>query len=94
MSIPVRQEVIEILELYGETPYECSSAGSWLLVTEKETDEIVSDGRHIPVFVIGMTDGGNARILKDKDSVRYLTPPARQEKDLEDRVRGKTLVAY
>ncbi|MBE6016050.1 MAG: hypothetical protein E7233_00380 [Lachnospiraceae bacterium] len=84
-DIPIRQEVIEILELYGETPYECSSRGSLLIVTDKMIDEIICGGRHVPAFMIGITTGSNARVLEDKDSLRYLTPPSRQEKDIADR---------
>ena len=84
-DIPIRQEVIEILELYGESPYECSSKGCMLIITDKKTDEIICGGRHLPVFMIGITTDGNARVLEDEDSLRYLTPPARQDKDIADR---------
>lgn len=84
-DIPIRQEVIEILELYGETPYECSSRGSMLIVTDKKIDEITCGGRNVPAFTIGMTTDGNARVLEDNGALRYLTPPSRQEKDIADR---------
>ena len=87
-AIPIRQETIEILELYGETPYECSSKGSWLFVTEEEIYEVSSGGKNIPVFMIGETTDGNARVLEDGENIRFLTPPGRQERDIEDRIRG------
>lgn len=77
-AIPIRQEVIEILELFEESPYECSSRGSWLVVTEDE----------IPFTRIGTTAENKARVLEDGDRLRYLTPPERQEKDLADHKRA------
>lgn len=76
-DIPIRQEVIEILELYGETPYECSSRGSLLIVSDRVIGEAAC--------VIGMTTDSNARVLEDNGTLRYLTPPVRQEKDIADR---------
>ncbi len=84
-DIPIRQEVTEILELYGESPYECSSKGSMLIVTDKKIGEITCGSRNVPAFTIGITTDGNARVLEDNDSLRYLTPPSRQEKDIADR---------
>jgi len=37
-AIPVRQEVIEILELFKESPYECSSRGSFVFAADSSFD--------------------------------------------------------
>ncbi|MGI6071813.1 MAG: hypothetical protein ACOX75_02190 [Lachnospiraceae bacterium] len=75
-TIPIRQEVIEVLELFDESPYECSSKGSFLIISGE-----ILEG----VKAIGRTTQAKKRILKDGDSERFLTPPARQNKDIRDR---------
>lgn len=81
-AIPVRQEVIEILELFGESPYECPSDGSILIITDREKKNVTIGGKTFSLTMIGITTSDNARILEDIDSVRFLTPPSRQEKDI------------
>lgn len=93
-KVPLRQEIIEICELYGENPYECSSEGTRLLVWEEEqmpeTGLTANPGeegcsRRNSIAVIGWLTKGKERILSYPEGIRYLTPPARQQKDMEDR---------
>lgn len=76
-AIPLRQEVVEILELFNESPYECPSKGSMILANYKEIPGCTTIGR--------ITEE-KARVVKDVDGIRYLTPPDRQEKDILNRV--------
>lgn len=75
-DIPVPQEVVEILELYDESPYECSSEGAYVLAA----DELIPG-----CTAIGKTTRTKARIINDGEAKRFLTPPARQEKDIQNR---------
>ena len=90
-AIPLRQEVLEILELSDESPYECGSAGSWLIVSDKKIDEVTFAGREIPVTMIGIMTDDSARVLETEDAVRFLTPPRRQKKDIAARKRNNSL---
>lgn len=85
-AIPIRQEVIEILELFGESPYECSSKGSILVFTEKKVSGITISGKKVPAVMIGITTDDAARVIEDGETQRFLTPPARQKKDINDRI--------
>lgn len=79
-EIPIRQETIEICELFGLNPYELLSGGSLLMVTEnggRLKMELESEG--IPASVIGRTNGGNDKIVVNQDETRYLTMPAADE---------------
>ena len=75
-KIPLNQEVVEILELFNESPYEVSSKGSFL---------VFSNGPIENAALIGFTDNTKTRIIIFADHKRYLTPPSRQEKDIIDR---------
>ncbi len=74
-SIPVHQEIIEIMELFGQSPYDTSSAGAVMIAAEE------AEG----ASQIGRTNKGKARVLQFADTKRYLTPPSRQAKDIADR---------
>lgn len=79
-QIPIRQETIEICELFGLNPYELLSGGSLLMVTEnggRLKAELESAG--IPASVIGRTNGGNDKTVTNQDETRYLTMPAADE---------------
>ena len=76
LKIPVRQEVIEILELADESPYEVPSVGCFLVISREEVRNAA---------VIGRTSEEKARVINTEDGVRYLTPPERQDKDIKDR---------
>lgn len=86
-SIPVRQEVIEIMELFGDSPYECSSAGSYAVVSERG---VCSDSQ-ICFTTIGHTTSSRKRIIRSVWGDRYLTPPSRQEKDIADRTGSRCI---
>lgn len=87
-SICIRQEVIEISELYDENPYEAPSKGAWLILWDEEKEDDLPE--HLRDIIknadkIGRITKKNDRILTGAESVRFLTPPARQQKDIRDR---------
>ncbi len=93
-SICIRQEVIEISELYDENPYEAPSRGAWLILWDEEKEDDLSE--HLRDIIkdadkIGRITKKNDRILTGAESIRFLTPPARQEKDIRDRRQNSAI---
>ncbi len=96
-DIYIRQEVIEMLELFAESPYECSSKGCYLTVDDilgkdgKVTYEIAGDLKEeTDLFLyadIGHTCKEKSRVVISQDGERFLTPPERQQSDIADRKR-------
>ncbi|MCF0228531.1 MAG: hypothetical protein HUJ76_02395 [Parasporobacterium sp.] len=84
-DIPVKQEIIEICELFEENPYEAPSECARVILWDE--DNVPDAYRHIidRCTVIGLMTQEKGRILEYEDSVRYLTPPARQAADMADR---------
>ena len=97
-QIPVRQEIIEICELFDENPYEADSAGAYLVIW----DEDLPDDANAVWFHTGDPDGdiytkpypqkqivsigyitcSKDRLIINGDMVRYLTPHDRQMTDI------------
>lgn len=80
-QIPLNQHVVEILELLKENPYEVRSKGSYLV--------IFPEGHSAPegFSEIGEITASKDRVIIRGENRRFLTPPARQAKDIEDRRR-------
>lgn len=83
-SIPVRQETIEVCEIFGLNPYELLSGGAFLMVTgqgEALAAELEEAGIH--AAVIGWITGSNDRIVLHRTSQgikkRYLNRPGADE---------------
>jgi len=89
-AIPVKQEIVELAELFNENPYEMNSEGSLLFfVDEKKCHEIYENCGIIKHekygTLIGYTTDNKDRVIIDGESRRFLTPPARQQKDMANR---------
>ena len=75
-KIPIRQETVEILELFNVNPYYAKSNGAWLLVTQDPVSVTeFCEEAGLPCSLIGRITHGPARIIKNGDSVRYLDRP-------------------
>lgn len=75
-KIPIRQETVEICEVYDINPYMMMSSGSMLIGTQKGNllvDMLESAGIH--AAVIGYVIEGADRIVRNGDEKRYLEPP-------------------
>lgn len=75
-KIPVRQETIEICEVFGENPYELSSGGCLIMTAEHGNalvEALLREG--IPAVVIGRTTHGNDRVLYNEGRKSYLNKP-------------------
>lgn len=89
-NVPILQEVVEICECFDQDPYEIASKGAFLVAGENLAEKDIEG-----LTVIGRTTETKDRILllgwdekKNERYRRFLTPPARQEKDIKNR-RGK-----
>ncbi len=79
-KIPVRQETIEICEVFGENPYELLSGGC-LIMTAGDGNALVMalEREEIPAVVIGRTTSGNDRVLYNQGHKRYLNKPKAEQ---------------
>ena len=78
-SIPLRQESIELCNMFDLNPYRLKSDGCMVLTSPcgARTAEIISraaDGK-IPCVIAGYTLKGKEKLLINKDEVQYLTKP-------------------
>lgn len=75
-EIPVRQEIIELCEMYDINPYELESDGCLLMTFRPECGMInLLQESGIPVCVIGTMQEHNDKIIHNLDEVRYLDMP-------------------
>lgn len=79
-AIPIKQETIEVCEVFGLNPYELTSGGSMLITVPNGYDlvrELKNAG--ISAAVIGKVTEGNDRLLINEDEKRFLEPPKSDE---------------
>ena len=77
-NIPIRQETIEICEVFGMNPYRLPSGGSLLIVSNAGyavRRELYLAG--ISCSSIGCLSEGNDRVVLYKDRRSFLVPPER-----------------
>lgn len=75
-KIPIRQETIEVCELFDVNPYYLISSGSMLIGTDHGSqlvDELVKAGIH--AAVVGRATEGNDRVIVNGEERRFLEPP-------------------
>jgi len=89
-QIPIRQEIVEICELFDENPYEVSSEGAMLFVIPDDASCIEG------LTIIGETTDKKERVIImgfDEEThgivKRFLTPLSRQQKDIANHKREK-----
>lgn len=85
-KIPVKQETIEVCEVFGLNPYELLSGGALLMVTEN--GEVLAEKlaeAEISAAVIGRLTDDNDRVIvthgEEGDELRYLDRPRTDEID-------------
>ncbi len=79
-KIPIKQETVEICEVFNINPYMLISSGSLLigcLHGNQLVEELNKNG--IPAAVIGRAAKGNSRIIVNGSETRYLGPAASDE---------------
>lgn len=75
-KIPIKQETIEISEIYDMNPYMLMSSGCMLISTDKGNALVEAlEKEGISSAIIGKVIEGNDRIIINDDERRYLEPP-------------------
>lgn len=79
-KIPIRQETIEVCELFDLNPYKMQADGS-ILIGIRAGEALVQKLRKegFMAQIIGQTNGGNDRLLYSGGSARYLERPSKDE---------------
>ena len=79
-KISVKQEIIEVCEIFDVSPYAMMSSGCLLMTSERGCDIVkILNNNGIEAVIIGKTTAGNDKIIKNDDEIRYLDPPQRDE---------------
>ncbi len=79
-KIPIRQETVEICEIFDINPYRLLSGGSMLIaVADGEGLAGLLEENDIPAVVIGRFTDSNDRIIINGDEVTYLDSPKQEE---------------
>lgn len=79
-KIALKQETVEICEFYQLNPYLITSAGSFLIVTDRGEESVeLLKKCGVDVTRIGIVKDQNARELTGGEEVRYLDRPAADE---------------
>ena len=79
-KIPIRQETIEVCEVFGINPYQMMSSGSMLIGCAKGNllvDRLKEAG--IPAAVIGRATDSNDRVITNGEETRFLEPAGSDE---------------
>lgn len=76
----IRQETVEVCEYYHLNPYQMTSGGSILMITE-HGERLVHNLREggARASVLGVTTAGNARVITSGEERRFLDRPAPDE---------------
>ncbi len=79
-KIPVRQETIEVCELFHINPYQLTSAGCFLLAAadgEAAAERLAR--QQVEACVIGRFRGDNDKVIRNGEDVRFLDRPGPDE---------------
>lgn len=78
--IALKQETVEISEFYRLNPYQMTSAGSFLILTER-ADEVLAVLEDAGAHAVRLGTAGkqNARVIRNGEETRYLDRPAPDE---------------
>jgi hydrogenase expression/formation protein HypE len=80
MDIPLKQETVEICEVFDLNPYQLISSGSLLLATDRGYELVKEFARAgVPAVVIGRAVSGKGRVILNGEETRYLEPPRQDE---------------
>ena len=79
-KIPIKQETIELCEVYKLNPYYLDSAGAIAIITKdgRAMEEMLLT-KGIPAAYVGTINDGNDRIIKNEGEVSYLNRPQEDE---------------
>lgn len=90
-AMTLRQETVEICEFYRLNPYQMTSAGSFLIVTEHGDAVLdVLEKAGARAGRLGVIKARKARVISSGEEIRYLDRPAPDE--LEVWMSGRQFV--
>lgn len=78
--IPIRQETVELCEVFDLNPYQARSGGCCLITASNGApvlERLKAAG--VPVSYIGIVTKGPARLLRHQEDIRYLDKPRYQD---------------
>lgn len=79
-KLPLKQETVEICEQCGANPYELLSGGCLVMTApDGPALAVALAAEGIPAAVVGKVTEGKKRILLNREEVRYMTRPGRDE---------------
>ena len=79
-KISIKQETVEVCEYFHLNPYQMTSAGSVLLVTENGEGLVsVLERNGVKVSIIGKLTDSNDKVMRNEEEMRYLDRPAQDE---------------
>lgn len=79
-KIPIRQETVEICEVFDINPYQLISSGSMLIGTDHGSQLVEALKRAgIHSAVVGRATEGNDRVIFNAEEKRFLEPPKSDE---------------
>lgn len=79
-KIPVLQETIEVCEFFRLNPYQLTSTGTMLMITNDGENLVeVLNEQGIPAVLIGKITDNNDKILRNSEEIRYIDRPAPDE---------------
>lgn len=79
-KIPIRQETVEICQYFDLNPYQIMSSGSMMIAADNGHELVRKlEAAGIHGSVVGRTNSGNDRILRNGEDVRYLDKPQPDE---------------
>lgn len=79
-KMSILQETIEVCEYYRLNPYQMTSAGTFLMLTEDGRALMdAMEAEQIKASVIGRLAAGNDKLLRNGEDIRYIDRPAPDE---------------
>lgn len=79
-QIPIKQETVEVCEVFSLNPYELLSDGSLLIICNNGAKMVESLNEvNIQATVIGKIKEGKEKIIRNDDEIRYLDRPKSDE---------------
>ncbi len=79
-KLPIRQETIEVCELFDINPYQMVSSGSLIMVTDNGYDLVRAlEKENIKASIVGTITDSNDRVVINDGEKRFLEPPRTDE---------------
>ncbi|MBR5475160.1 MAG: hypothetical protein IKU83_07110 [Lachnospiraceae bacterium] len=79
-QLPMRQETIEVCEVFDLNPYQLASAGSYLVVVENGNEALwLCRKKGIKATLIGKLSADHDKAIYNEDNIRFLDRPKPDE---------------